>query len=129
MRKARCMRPLACFALLTVSLTQAAAAPQFTAFGYTWEPRNGVFGGFRQDASGVTVINGGQRIQIEPTATSGAGIKLMQSLGFGVYEVSLTGRLDAINPNAFVGVWLYDDRANKPQNFELDYEFSQWGNQ
>ena len=100
----------------------------FTAFGFSWEKRTGTLNGTRQDSTGVTFLSNG-KIQIEPVGASGAGVKLLQSLGFGVYEVSITGRLDALNPNAFVGIWLFDDRANRPQNFELDYEFSQWGNQ
>ncbi|HEY8671014.1 MAG TPA: hypothetical protein VIL63_09255, partial [Terriglobales bacterium] len=51
-------------------------------------------------------------------------VYLPQSLGFGLYQFSVVGRVDALDPNVVLGLFNYlgPDGAN-----EIDIEFAHWG--
>lgn len=51
-----------------------------------------------------------------------------EALGFGLYEFSIVGRVDALDPNLVFGLFNYPDADVGPDGTnEIDIEFSHWG--
>lgn len=74
----------------------------------------GQVGDWRYLKSSTTIVAGGK-----PRISAFGRIEFSETR-FGVYEVILSGRLDATNLNSLVGIWLYD--ATQPKGNELDWE-------
>src|SRR5712692_8564296 len=52
-----------------------------------------------------------------------ASVTLQSPIGYGLYEFFIISQFDLLEPNAIVGLFLYQD-----DNHELDIELSRWGN-
>jgi hypothetical protein len=52
---------------------------------------------------------------------------LQQSLGYGTYVFHTNSRIDALDPNAVLGLFTWDSEAAHPTHREMDIEVSQWG--
>ena len=127
-------------ALLAVSgvvTAQAAAAPRTIDFsGATWivkAPGSKIGPGpnyFSDSSSNVWVDTRG-RLHLRISKSRGkwwsAEVIGSRSLGHGTYTWTLDSRVDAINPNAVLGLFTW---SNTPgfANREIDVEFSRWGN-
>lgn len=112
-------------------MAQIAVSDRFSLWGYEWDVRDGQRGINAWDKSGVTKDATKPRLKFSLTDSDGlgAGVNLAQDLGFGVYQTVMLGRFDSTNPNTNVGCWLYNDKPTRTEQFELDYEHCQWGDQ
>ncbi len=60
---------------------------------------------------------------------SSSQVNLIKTLGYGTYVFVTGGNVQAFDPNIVLGLFTWDNSANKYHNRELDIEFSRWGNQ
>jgi hypothetical protein len=75
------------------------------------------------DASGALHL----RIQRDAAgAWTSAEIIGPQSYGYGTYRFTLVSRVDALDPNAVLGLFTWSDRAPYAHR-EVDIEFARWG--
>lgn len=128
---------VATFAVIAVGAVPAVAAPRTITFaGQEWTvkastgkvgPGPNLFSG---SASNVWVDASG-RLHLKITRSKGkwwsAEVIGTQSLGHGTYAWTLDSRVDALDPNAVLGLFTWSDTAAFA-NRELDIEFSRWGN-
>lgn len=99
------------------------------AFNNDWLLRYGTGGAATWDPTGVKLLADG-RIRLDLGGPmKGAGVVLQGPSRYGTYVVGLSGRLDSINPGACMAVWLYDDRPERTEIMEIDYEYSLWNDQ
>jgi hypothetical protein len=104
--------------------------------GYLWQVKSSadVVGPgpnrFSDSAANVWV-DGLGRLHLKLTRSKGrwycAEVVNTQSLGRGRYTFELDSRVDAIDPNAVLGLFTWSDDPAF-HNRELDVEFSRWGN-
>jgi hypothetical protein len=137
LKKRRALIALACLALPLAGGAQANAAPRTIAFsGETWtvkESRGKVGPGpnyFSASTKNVWVDTQG-RLHLRIAKNRGkwwsAEVIGTRSLGHGTYTWTLDSPVDALNPNAVLGLFTWSNTAGYA-NRELDIEFSRWGN-
>lgn len=112
-------------------MAQVVVPDTFSLWGYNWDVRDGQRGINAWNKAGVTKDSRKDRLKFSLLDSDGlgAGVNLAQDLGYGVYQCVLIGRFDSTNPNFNVGAWLYNDKPTRQEQFELDYEHCQWGDQ
>ncbi len=110
--------------------------------GYTWRVKGpGYFGpgpNLFKDASTSAWVDTSSRLHLTIQKIAGSWysteVVLADPLGYGDYQFTTRGRLDTLDPNAVLGIFLWEygpcyDPANgwwDPYN-EIDVEFSRWG--
>ena len=121
---------MAAFAtLLAIAATALGRTVEFS--GYQWEVRpteqSGGPGPNHWDENNVSVDSKGY-LHMKLTQRNNqwycSEVYLPQALGFGLYQFSVIGRVDALDPNVVLGLFNYlgPDGSN-----EIDIEFAHWG--
>ncbi|MEP6686047.1 MAG: hypothetical protein ABJB22_04650, partial [Verrucomicrobiota bacterium] len=120
-------------ALLTVVATAAARTIEFS--GYQWEVRpsedSGGPGPNHWDENNVSLDSHGY-LHLKLTERNGewycSETYTQQALGFGLYQFSVVGRVDALDPNVVLGLFNYPTPDIGPDGTnEIDIEFAHWG--
>ncbi len=111
------------------------AAPRFVQFGgYRWEVRDseGQRQGpgpnlFSPDSRDVWVDAKGLHLTLSHRGGvwRSSQVVLDRSLGYGTYRFTLGSRVDALDPQAVLGLFTWDDDEADAHR-ELDFEFSRW---
>ena len=141
----RRLAPKLAVVVLAAHLALAASGPSADASravrtvqfaGYTWQVKSSadVVGPgpnrFSDSAANVWVDSLG-RLHLKLTRSKGrwhcAEVVNTQSLGRGRYTFELDSRVDALDPNAVLGLFTWSDDPAYA-NREMDIEFSRWGN-
>jgi hypothetical protein len=141
----RRLAPKLAVVVLAAHLALAASGPSADASravrtvqfaGYTWQVKSSadVVGPgpnrFSDSAANVWVDSLG-RLHLKLTRSKGrwycAEVVNSQSLGRGRYTFELDSRVDALDPNAVLGLFTWSDDPAYA-NREMDIEFSRWGN-
>jgi len=84
---------------------------------------------FRDDPKTVQVDEQGRlRLAIDRVdgAWSSAELRLDRPLGYGTYELALSGKPDSLDPQTVFGFFTYD-QWKPPFHSEIDIEFARWG--
>ncbi len=117
-----------CALFLSSAPTSFAAAGTIDFSGYTWTVKSGYNGPGPNnwDSSENSVFLDTQnQLHLKVINTNGAWtsseVYLPSSLGYGNYEWDTDSRVDQIDPNLVLGLFMYQDDAH-----ELDIEFSKW---
>ena len=119
---------LALAGLLAIPATVHARTIEFS--GYQWEVRPSGIGGpgpNNWDENNISVDSHGY-LHLKLNQRDGewycSEVYLPQVFGFGFYQFSVIGRVDALDPNVVLGLFNYlgPDGAN-----EIDIEFAHWG--
>jgi len=124
--------------LFTVSVANVSImrSPKTISFsGYEWWVKAGALpvgpgpNYFADSAENVWVDSLGQ-LHLKITQRNGqwhcAEVVLKKSLGYGRYVFTLKGKIGALNPNAVLGLFTWDN-ASAEFHREIDIEFSRWG--
>lgn len=133
----RALIALACLVLPVAGAPDASAAPRTISFsGETWTVKasNGRVGPgpnyFSASTNNVWVDAQG-RLHLRIAKSRGkwwnAEVIGMRSLGHGTYTWTLDSPVDALDPNAVLGLFTWSN-ASDYANRELDIEFSRWSN-
>jgi hypothetical protein len=98
--------------------------------GYTWVQRNSPYPGgpgtncFTPDHA---FVDGQGQLHLTLAADScGGEVWLARSFGYGEYRIHTVGRVDALDPEAVLGMFTWDPDA-QPYEREMDVELSRWG--
>ena len=78
---------------------------------------------------GSKIFEGTRRIGIAAPEGGAGCIMTRDVLGYGTYEVTLIGRMDAFDPSVVAGIWTHNDLAPTTRNVEVDFEFGPWRDQ
>ena len=120
-------------AVLTIVATAQARTIEFS--GYQWEVRpsedSGGPGPNHWDENNVSVDSNGY-LHMKLTQRNGewycSEVYLPQALGFGLYQFSVIGRVDTLDPNVVLGLFNYPTPDIGPDGTnEIDIEFAHWG--
>lgn len=118
---------------IIISMTVAEEGLQFS--GYEWiasEAPGGKSPGpnpFRNSTRLISVDSRGRlNLSIDRVdgAWSCAELRLTRPLGFGTYEIAVSGNPARLDPQAVFGFFTYD-YGNPPHYSEVDIEFARWG--
>jgi len=118
---------------IMISMTGAEEVLRFS--GYEWiasEAPGGKSPGpnpFRNNPRIVSVDSLGRlnlSIDRVDKAWSCAELRLQRPLGFGTYEIAVSGNPARLDPQAVFGFFTYD-YGNPPHYSEIDIEFARWG--
>jgi len=98
--------------------------------GYNWIQRSSPYPGgsssncFTPDHA---TVDGQGQLHLSLTS-NGCGGEVWQarSLGYGEYRIHTVGRVDALDPQAVLGMFTWDPDA-QPSEREMDVEMSRWG--
>ncbi len=103
--------------------------------GYQWEVRpteqSGGPGPNHWDENNVSIDRNGY-LHLKLTQRGGewycSEVYTQQALGFGLYQFSIIGRVDLLDPNIVVGLFNYPEPEIGPDGTnEVDIEFARWG--
>jgi hypothetical protein len=120
-------------ALTTVASTAPARTIEFS--GYQWEVRpteqSGGPGPNHWDENNISVDSNGF-LHLKLTQRDGqwycSEVNTQQALGFGLYQFSIIGRVDLLDPNVVLGLFNYPEPEVGPDGTnEIDIEFAHWG--
>lgn len=117
-------------AILSANILVANAANRTLEFGgYSWNVKNGNFGpgpNWWTDATTDVYTDANGALHLPIVNKNGtwysSEIYLPNSLGYGTYRFETASRVDLIDPNMVLGLFLYQDDTH-----ELDIEYSRWG--
>lgn len=129
------IRPLLIAVTAALGLLAAPAAGQTVDFaGHSWLVRtyDGGPGPNRWSARNVRVTEDGLHLtiqQVDGVWQSAEVVMLDGALGFGTYEFDVAGDLNALDPNAVLGLFNYPGSPDVGPDGtnEIDIEFSPWG--
>lgn len=118
---------LAIFSATILVVNAASRTLEFS--GYTWNVKNGNFGpgpNWWTDANSDVYTDANGAVHLPIVNKNGtwysSEIYLPNSLGYGTYRFETASRVDSIDPNMVLGLFLYQDDTH-----ELDIEYSRWG--
>lgn len=77
---------------------------------------------------GSKILPGTRRIALAAPEGSAGCIMTRDVLGYGTYEVTLIGRMDAFDPSVVSAVWTHND-IDPAKCVEVDFECSPWRDQ
>ncbi len=123
-----CLLVIASLILGSVSYVATAATRTVSFGGYDWKVKSGHYGpgpnDWLADETGVFVEDDKLHLTVQEVDGDwySSEVYLPKSLGYGTYRFETEGRVDAIDPNLVLGLFLYQDETH-----ELDIEYSRWG--
>lgn len=127
--------PFAAALLILLSSVAPIKARTIEFSGYQWDVRpteqNGGPGPNHWDENNVSVDSSGY-LHLKLTPRDGkwycSEVNTQQALGFGLYQFSVIGRIDRLDPNIVFGLFNYPTPDIGPDGTnEIDIEFAHWG--